>query len=1044
MKKQFLLLGLMAISAILTAQNFWENPTLTDEGKEPARAWSVPYESRQQVVENVKWNSPCVHSLNGTWKFNFATKVADRPQHFYQENLSESGWSDIQVPGSWEMQGFGIPVYTNAWYIFPLNPPYIDNNDLPIGTYRKWFEVPSNFEGKEVILQFGSIAGAATIYVNGKKVGYSKASKTPAEFNITPMLKAGKNLLAVQVFKWSDASYLEDQDFWRLAGLERDVMLIARPKVSVEDFFVIGDLDSNYKNGVLKTDVTLRNFTGQTAPGHRLSVSLWDENGKAVLSKTLTVNAVEANQKQTVSLTASVSNPKKWSAEFPNLYTVCIEHLDQQGNSVEWVGCKTGFRKVEIKDKQMLINGQPIIIKGVNLHEHHETFGHYVDDATRLKDLELMKQFNLNAVRTCHYPQPPEFYELCDKYGLYVVDEANIEAHGLDGFDRKRHPSFIQDWTEQHLDRTVRMFERDKNFASVITWSLGNESDFGPNYEVTYNWLKEHDKAGRPVQCNRASQNYYKDKNGKSYSDIMCPMYASAASMERYANNPESEWPYIQCEYAHAMGNSVGDFQDYWDVFMKYPILQGGFIWDWVDQGLAKTDEEGRKYWIFGGDWGGQRWHHDENFCANGIVNADRTLHPAIWEVKKVYQPVWMKAVNIEQGKIELYNYNLFTDLNAYDYQWEIYKNGEKLQSAALNKVTGRPLTKTVVSIPLPKLEFSAGTEYFLVVKAFSKNANDLVPAGHIVAEEQFAFPKNQFYVEKTPSGSLTLEQKDDVVLFASANTKGKISLKSGWLTDYSLNGKRLLTDPLTPNFWRAPTDNDFGQQLQRTANIWRTAGDDVKLMNTEVKEIAGKGWQVTANLKLRYIDAPYSLVYWIRNDGSVQVTASMDLTGIEHPEVLRFGMKTELPESFSQVVYYGRGPWENYSDRKTSAFIGTYNCRVDDLGFDYIRPQENGARTDVRYVTFSDGNTTLVVEGTENPICFNAKYNSDADLDPGLTKKQQHPIDIDRRNNVFVNIDLKQMGVGGDNSWGAKPLKQYRLLDDKYSYSFILSAKEK
>ncbi|MDL2241361.1 DUF4981 domain-containing protein [Bacteroidales bacterium OttesenSCG-928-L03] len=1023
-------LCLLLCSSIVAQTNLWENPQVIDEGKEAPRAWFVPYATQTELKKQDKFESSYVKSLNGTWKFKFADKVSTRPVDYYQTNLNDSDWGDIQVPGSWETQGYGIPVYTNATYIFPKNPPYVDNEDLPIGTYRTRFELPTSFEGKQLFLNFGSIAGAATIYLNGQKIGYSKASKTPAEFDITPYVKTGSNVLALQVFKWSDASYLEDQDFWRLSGLERDVLLIARPKVSLDDFFVVSSLDNKYTNGVFDINVTLRNFNSEASNGYKVRMSLLDNNGKKVASKEWNQVAVPAQEKKTLTYNTKVGKVKAWSAEYPNLYSLELELLDKNGQSLEWASTQIGFKRVEIKDKQLLLNGKPLVICGVNLHEHHEKYGHYVDRETMIKDLTLMKQNNINAIRTCHYPQPTEFYELCNQYGFYVVDEANIEAHGLDGFDRKRHPSFSPDWTGQLLDRTVRMFERDKNHPCVIVWSLGNESDFGPNYEVTYKWLKENDKAKRPVQNERSYQN--------PFTDIVCPMYARIHNMVNYAENPESYRPYIQCEYAHAMGNSTGNFQEYWDAFMKYPMLQGGFIWDWVDQGLEAFDERGRKYWAYGGDLGGHRWTHDENFCANGLINADRTIHPGLNEVKKVYQPLWMDNRDIKvQQRIRFNNHYLFTNLKEFDFVWETYEDGDLAQSGSFAVELAAGQSK-ILPVPYP-VEGESGKERFLVVKMLTKKASELVPAGHVVAQEQFLLQERTIQTD-TPNGNLSLEEKDNQIIFSSGEIRGRIDKRSGKLTEYSYQGKRLLTQAPTPNFWRAPNDNDFGQNLQKSSNIWRYAGDQISLTKLTHHKNEDGSITIKAEQVIDYLDIPYVTEYHIFADGSIKVSGTMNMVGKKHPELLRFGMKMQLPKSLDQVEYYGRGPWENYNDRNTSAFVGKYNCRVNDLKFDYIRPQENGYRTDCRYVRFTnDSGSGICFEATENLICFNARHNFDEDFDPGFSKKQQHPIDVDPKNTLVVNIDLKQMGVGGDNSWGAKPLNEYRLLDDIYSYSYII-----
>ncbi|MDR1455404.1 MAG: DUF4981 domain-containing protein [Tannerella sp.] len=1035
MKKYFFLLFLLGGPVTFAQSNFWEDPRIVDEGKEPARAYFVPYADAAQAERDDKFESPYVKSLNGTWKFHFAENVGQRPTGFHAENLDEASWKDIQVPGSWETQGFGVPVYSNSRYIFPANPPYVDNDDLPIGTYRTWFEVPALFAGREIILNFGSISGAATIYVNGRKVGYTKAAKTPAEFNITPCLKAGRNLLAVQVFKWSDASYLEDQDFWRLGGIERDVLLIARPKVSIEDFFIISDLDANYRNGLFRADVTLRNFTSDKSKTHKVKLSLLDGAGKRIASKDWNVSGIPAQGHKSVTFSATIPGPAKWSAESPTLYSVAIELQDANGQTSEWAGCKTGFRKVEIKNSQLLFNGRPVIIRGVNTHEHHERYGHYVDQATRIKDFELMKRYNINAIRTSHYPQAPEFYQFCDKYGFYVVDEANLEAHGLDGFDRSRHPSFIEDWKGQHLDRTVRVFERDKNFPCVINWSLGNESNFGPNYELTYRWLKEHDRAKRPVQCNRAGEGIF--------TDIVCPMYDKIPSMIRYAVNPDIYRPYIQCEYVHSMGNSTGNFRDYWETFMQYPVLQGGFIWDWVDQGLAANDALGRKYWAYGGDLGGHRWTHDENFCANGLIAADRTPHPALNEVKKVYQSIWMQEdFTTTPGQIRMENYFLFTDLNSFDYVWELYADGERIDAGQW-QVEGKPGAAQLVVVPYNASRVGTDREYFLTVKALTRQATELVSAGHVIAEEQFLLYSPAKRRAANTGESVKIQHTDQAVTFTSADgmVSGKISRQNGRLFEYTCNGKPLLAQAPVPHFWRAPTDNDFGRHLQRTSNLWRNAGEsltppaelDISVLEGDVV--------IRVEQKINYLDIPYITQYRIRPDGSVEVSGTMNLAGKNLPELVRFGMKMQLPVQFDRVTYYGRGPWENYNDRNTSAFVKKYSCSVDELNYDYIRPQENGYRTDVRYVAFTDasGAGLRFEESVTNRISFNARHNPDEDLDAGFGKKQMHPTDIYPRNSLFVNIDLTQMGVGGDDSWGAKPLDKYRLLDEVYSYTFLI-----
>jgi beta-galactosidase len=1004
-------MSLLMPLAVSANNEFWNDPTIVDQGKEPARASFVV---------------PSTTSLNGTWKFKFAPAVDARQVDFYSDTVNVASWGDIIVPASWETQGYGIPVYSNSAYIFPVNPPFVPADDLPIGTYRRTFTVPESFAGKQVILHFGSIAGAATIYVNGQKVGYSKASKTPAEFNITNLLKNGDNTLALQIFKWSDASYLEDQDFWRLAGIERDVTLIARPNVSIEDIHAVGNLDDKYTTGLFSLDVAVRNFTSEVKPGYKVDVALLNSAGSKVFSATKSIDAVAGNS--TVSFDYKLSKPQLWSAEHPNLYTVKVRLLDNNGAEVEATQVRTGFRRVEMKNKQLLINGVPIIIRGVNIHEHSEDKGHYVDHATRLKDFELWKLNNFNALRTCHYSQDDEFYEMADEYGFYIVDEANIENHGLDGYDRTRHPSFVPEYAGQIMDRTVRMYQRDKNHPSVIVWSLGNESDCGDNFQATYRWLKATDTT-RPTQYHRARET--------EFTDIFCPMYPTPAVMERYATRDDVYRPIIPCEYEHAMGNSNGQMKDYWELIMRYPIMQGGFIWDWVDQGLTAYDEQGRKYWAYGGDLGGHRWTHDENFCDNGLVNADRTIHPALHEVKMWYSPVWFADEDVAKGKILIHNYNLFTSLKDYDFKWVLIKNGEPVDSARFS-ATAKPMTDAHVALKLPKLSYAQGDEYFLNLYAVTTVASPLVPAGHVVAFEQISFPGNNYFVDKAADSDIIWRQRDRNISFSINGVEAAVDVRSGCLSAYNVDGQAMMVrkTTATPNFWRAPTDNDFGYGMPREQNVWRTAGD-----NTEIDDMSIDGNKLTFALKLVGIDVPYTLTYEAQKDGSIIVTSEIDLEGHDLPEFPRYGMKMVLPTSLDNVNYYGRGPWENYQDRNTSSFIGRYNSTIDGLNFDYIRPQENGYRTDVREVSFTDATGKGIrFTGVGQPICFNARHNYDADLDPGLTKKQQHSIDIDPRDFIAVNIDLIQAGLGGTNSWSARPLDQYRLLDKHYKYSYRIS----
>ncbi len=1032
-------LAATAVSAMSAAVNRWEDPALVSINQLPGHATFHTYPTVASFLEGKQ--SPYEESLNGQWKFTFAERPADAPADFYSDAVDTSSWNEISVPGSWETQGYGVPVYTNTVYIFPVNPPYVDNNDNPVGTYRRTFTVPAAWKGDRVILQFGSVSGAATYYVNGHEVGYTKASKLPVEFDITPYVRDnGENTLAVQIYKWSDGSYFEDQDFWRLSGFERDVRLEARPRVAVADFKVTASLDRKYTDGLYAVAVTVDNSSDSNISGYKVRVSLLDERDATVWSDTRRVPSAKAGKDTEVKFSATIKSPRQWSAEYPNLYKTVVELIAPDGAVAEVTGCNTGFRTVEIRDAQLWVNGRPVSVRGVNLHEHHQDYGHYLDQATRLKDFRLWKENNVNAVRTSHYPQAPEFYEMADRYGIYVVDEANIEMHGF-GYHYDNHPVDLPEWRGQFLDREQRMYQRDKNHPSVIIWSMGNETQMGEAFREAYAWFRKTDHT-RPVQ--------YEQACGTDYTDIYCPMYLPTDRAVKYGQRSDITKPLIQCEYQHAMGNSNGNFEDYWMDIMSYPALQGGFIWDWVDQGLTAHDEQGRKYWAYGGDLGGHRWHHDENFCCNGIVNPDRTVHPAIHEMKKAYQPIGFKAVEGKNGEIEIENRNLFTPLSDYYFDWQLKCNGEIVENGTFT-VDGEPLSTVIYKVPVPQVIPAAGKEYFLDIQAHTVSGSALVSARHQVADEQIALSGNDFFKARHFAGSndrVVMERGKGrhgagTVTFRAGNVEATFNESTGFLTGYAVDGTQLINEPLIPDFWRAPIDNDFGYGMQRDANIWRIADERTRLEKFDVRQ-DGDVYILTAGLVLRDINIPLTITYRVNKGCVIDVTESMDLTGNkELPGLPRFGMMMSLDNSLDVVSYYGRGPWENYSDRKWSSYVGRYTSKVDDLGFEYIRPQENGYRTGVRTLTLTSPGTGrgIAFEGLGGPICFGASHNRSYDLDPGLSKKQMHTVDIDPRGEIFLNIDLGQQGIGGTNSWGARTLPQYRLDPDRsYTYSFSIS----
>ncbi|MFT3823576.1 MAG: glycoside hydrolase family 2 TIM barrel-domain containing protein [Chitinophagaceae bacterium] len=1031
------LYGITLLAATLSVkaqQNEWENPQVFEWNKEKPHATFMLFNNVQDVKNDEYSRSPFYQSLNGTWKFVYVDKYADRLQDFYRTDLDDNRWSDLAVPSNWEVKGFGIPIYTNITYPHPKNPPYIGENN-PVGTYRKTFTVPDTWDGREVLLHFGSISGCAYVYVNGQKVGMTKASKTAAEFNVTKFLKKGTNLLAVQVFRWHDGSYLEDQDFWRLSGIERDVFLYSLPKLTVWDFFVKGDLDAKYTDGLFSAVVDLRRFAGNALTPGSVTVDVLDAGGKAVFTKQQPVTA-SADTLQSVSFSGTVKKPLKWSAESPDLYQCVITLKDQQGKVIAVTGAKIGFRKVEIRDAQLLVNGVPVLVKGVNRHEHDDVNGHTTDRALMVKDIRMMKELNINAVRTSHYPNDPLWLKLCDQYGLYIVDEANIESHGMGAewqswFDKAKHPAYLPEWVPAHMDRITRMVERDKNHASVVIWSLGNECGNGPVFHDAYTWIKKRDLT-RLVQFEQAGEDWN--------TDIVCPMYPRVANMKKYAADSTKKRPYIMCEYAHAMGNSNGNFQEYWDIIASSKHMQGGFIWDWVDQGLKTKDLNGKTFWAYGGDLGSFYWQNDENGVADGIISSDRTPDPGAYEVKKGYQSIQFKAVDAARGVFTIANQYDFTNLDQYNFKWELYRNGEKVKEDVF-AVTLLPHQQKEITLQIPMFKATEGSEFYLNLLAFTKNETDLVAAGHEVAREQFAYAGNYFARNFSKGGTLSITKDSNKLTFTSGTITGEIDLRQGRISRYAAGTDvRVVNRFPEPYFWRAPTDNDFGNNMPANLGIWRNAHDSRRVKKVTAGEQTADGVAVKVEYDLVAINVPYVVEYFIQNDGAIRVTASIDMTGRDLPELPRFGMRMQLPGAYGNLQYYGRGPWENYNDRNSASFIGIYSDSVANQFYKgYIRPQESGYKTDVRWLTLTNAQGKgLMIEGIQ-PFGFSAIDHAAEDLDPGLTKKQQHPTDLIPHKEVFLIVDLKQRGVGGDDSWGALPHQQYRLLDKKYSYSYII-----
>lgn len=1009
----------------------WENPEVFQINREAPHASFARFPSEDLALENDWSASSYYQSLNGAWKFSWVKKPADRPVDFYKEGYDVSGWGEIPVPSNWELEGHGIPVYTNIKYIFPKNPPFIDHSWNPVGSYRRSFEVPADWEGKEIYLRFGGVRSAMYVWVNGQKVGYNEGSKTEAVYRVTDYLKEGENSVSVEVYRWADASYMEDQDFWRLSGIERDVWLYATNSTTIADIEVEANLDDAYEDGIFKLSLDLAS-SAEKAEKVSLDVKLLD-GSKEALSFSKKVNV---SGEKTVSFDGDLPNVRKWSAETPELYTLLVTIKDAKGE-IESTSMQVGFRRVEIKDVQLLVNGVAVYLKGVNLHDHDERTGHVVTPELYELDMRRMKEFNINAIRCSHYPKPPYFYELADKYGFYVIDEANIETHGMGAtnqgkFDESIHPAYQPEWNEMHLDRTRRMYERSKNHASIIIWSLGNEAGNGDNFFATYDYLKGVQDT-RPVQYEGAT----KFEN----SDLQVPMYSRLKQMKQYQKAGPHR-PFIMCEYAHAMGNSVGNLQDYWDFIEDpaHPSFQGGFIWDWVDQGLLTTDEKGREFWAYGGDFGAQDIQHDFNFCLNGLVNPDRVPHPSLFEVKKVYQYIKFPRFDAESKTLEVFNGYGFIDLTGFELSWSLLRDGEVIASGLLSALSTAAGDSDEVALPFPDVDLQTG-EYLVTVSAKLKAATPLLQEGHEVAGEQFALSDWQGAALATSSGEgLSVEKNGDAIVVNGGDFSIAFDKDSGAISGYRLDGHELVKEALSPNFWRAPVDNDYGFKMQTQWKVWKEATAEQELADLDVSEKNGTV-SVTASYALPAVSAQLEVSYVINDSGQILVTSSLSGVKGDLPPLPRFGSNIILADSLDRVEWYGRGPEENYQDRNTGSFVGSYKADVEDLYFAYARPQENGYRTDVREVSFVDkAGYGLSFAAVDHLLGFNAHHQYNSDFDEGDEKVFRHMSDIERRDLVSVNIDYKQMGVGGDTSWGAQPHPQYQLPAQDYSYSFVVS----
>ncbi|MBU3820557.1 DUF4981 domain-containing protein [Flavobacteriaceae bacterium XHP0103] len=1044
----FAFLTLLTFGNAQTKNNtpFWLDESVSEENRMPMHASYFTFEN-EALAKKGDWKQSSNYlNLNGDWKFKWVEKPEDLPENFEAVNFNDSQWDTFKVPAVWELNGYGDPIYVNYGFEFQNimrpNPPIVPLSYDPTAVYRREITIDENWNGKQIILHVGAAKSNLSVWVNGQYVGYGEDSKLPQEFDVTPFLKPGKNLVCLKLMRWNDGSYLEGQDFWRFGGIHRDCYLVARNDTHLYDYEIITDLDDNYQHAVLKAKLKLNKPAVAEA-----IIQLKD--GETQIKET----TVSFNNEAEKDISFTVENPELWSAENPKLYDIIITLKDKNGNMLEVIPQRRGFREVAIKDGLFLVNGQPVLIKGVNRHEHDPKTGHVVSKESMLKDIQLMKQFNINAVRTSHYPNDEYWYQLCDEYGIYVIDEANIESHGL-GYDLSRTLGNKPTWKDAHLTRLKRMVERDKNFTSVVTWSMGNEAGNGYNFYECYLWLKERDKT-RPVQYERAVNNY-RNFSTEFNTDIINPMYGHINGMIEYAKNtPNPEKPFIQCEYAHAMGNSMGNFKDYWNVIRNNPKhFQGGFIWDFVDQGLEKITENGDFIYAYGGDYN-PKDPSDNNFLANGVFYPNRNPNPHAWEMKKVYQNIHTKLES--PSSISIYNENFFEDLSNIYLAWDVIVDGTIKQSGTVQNLEINPHETKTISLPIET--FNNG-EVFLNLAYKTKNAHLLVPKGHVIAEEQLHLSGT--YKGNTgvkADGTISLEETNDAYAITSPSLNMRFNKQTGLLEAYTVKKLNLLDEgfQLKPSFWRAPTDNDMGASLQYKLKYWKQAEENLNLASISAEE-KNDLVSVKTTFNLPEDAAVLNINYQVNAKGvlsvsqelvadtSAKVSVTMPSRGGEQttkeavPMLPRFGMKMVLPEGFETVEYYGNGPFENYQDRNYAAHTGIYKQTVAEQFYPYIRPQETGNKTGVRWFKLLNKKGKGVeITSSEMPLSMSALHFLDSDLSTGDEKKQAHAGELKPRKQTQLHIDYAQMGLAGVDSWGTWPLEQYRLDFKDYNYVYII-----
>ncbi len=1027
MKKQLLTccLTMLGLAALQAQNNEWKNPEVNSVNRAPMHTNYFAYTSADEAQAGAKESSKNFMSLNGTWKFNWVRNAEARPTDFYRTDFNDKGWNNLKVPGVWELNGYGDPIYVNVGYPwrnqFKNNPPQVPTENNHVGSYRKEIMIPADWKDKEIFAHFGSVTSNIYLWVNGRYVGYSEDSKLEAEFNLTNYLKPGKNLIAFQVFRWCDGTYLEDQDFFRYSGVGRDCYLYARNKQYMQDIRVTPQLDAQYKDATLNVAINLKG-------SGNVDLVLLDAKGNSVAT-----SGVKGSGKIVTDL--PVSNPAKWSAETPNLYTLTAT-LKKGNEILEVIPVKVGFRQIELKGGQILVNGQPVLFKGADRHELDPDGGYVVSRERMLQDIQAMKKLNINAVRTCHYPDDNLWYDLCDQYGIYVVAEANIESHGM-GYGEKTLAKNPQ-YAKAHLERNQRNVQRGYNHPSIIFWSLGNEAGMGPNFEHCYTWIKNEDKS-RAVQ--------YEQARTSEFTDIFCPMYYNYENCKKYSEG-NIDKPLIQCEYAHAMGNSQGGFKEYWDLIRKYPKYQGGFIWDFVDQSNHWKNKDGVAIYGYGGDFN-KYDASDNNFCDNGLISPDRVFNPHAYEVGYIYQSIWTTPEDIAQGKIKIYNENFFRDLSAYYLEWQLLANGEPVQTGIVPDLKVDPQQTGTLTLPICTDNICKCKEVLLNVSYKLKAAETLLPAGQTIAYDQLTIRgyqapdmklTNETSANITPQTPLFKENDYNYLIVKGENFVIEFNKHNGYLTRYDVNGTVFMEEGsiLAPNFWRAPTDNDFGAGLQHKFAVWKNP--QIKL--TSLKQNIENGQAVVnADYDMPAIGGKLSLTYVINNLGAIKVTQKLNAdTSKEVPHLFRFGMQMQLPESFNEIEYYGRGPIENYADRNNASLLGKYHQSVAEQFYPYIRPQETGNKTDIRWWRLLNISGTGLEFVADAPFSASALNYTIESLDDGANKDQRHSTEVNKAPFTNFCIDKAQMGLGCIDSWGAWPLEEYRLPYKNYEFSFIMT----